>query len=146
MTTYHAVWLANVTGMDGSEMPAILRICGDASAYDPDDTFVVGWRETVDAEYVDEVPEIMWVRHNADDRLSGETCRSMCVGDVVVVGEIAYACESLGFCRLEAGPRTVLPGTFVEYLEATDPMVSGNGWATGSGRGGGSSRMVRAEQ
>ncbi len=118
MTTYHATWLANVTGMDGSERPAFSRI-GTDSAYDPGDTFVVGWHEPVDAEHVDEVPEIMWMHHNADDRPSGQTCRSMCMGDVVVVGEIAYVCESLGFRRLDVGPRTVLPGTFVEYLEAT---------------------------
>ena len=118
MTTYLATWLANVAGMDGSGRPAFSRIGAD-SAYDPSDAFVVGWSETVDAEHVDEVPEIMWMRHNADDRPSGQTCRSMSMGDVVVVGEVAYACESLGFRRLDAGPRTVLPGTFVEYLKAT---------------------------
>lgn len=41
MVTHRAVWLANVTGMDGSKRPAYCRICED-SAYREDDEFVVG--------------------------------------------------------------------------------------------------------
>lgn len=117
-TRFHATWLASVTGLDDEGTVAYSRI-GVDSAYDPDDTFVVGWAEAVESESVDTVPEIMWARHNADDRPSGQTCRSMCMGDVVVVGEVAYACESVGFRRLDAAPQTVLPGTFVEYLDKT---------------------------
>ena len=55
-------------------------------------------------------------RDNADSRPSGQTCRSMSVGDVVVVGETAYACESGGFRVLDAAPRTIHPDTFADLL------------------------------
>ena len=132
MTTYHATWLANVTGMDGSVMPVFSRI-GTGSAYAPADIFVVGWHEPVDAEHVDEVPEIMWMYRRQVLTIGGarfthckkhglpcaRDFRSMCMGDVVVVGEVAYACELRGYRRLDEGPRTVLRGTLLEYLEAT---------------------------
>ncbi|MCL4413426.1 MAG: hypothetical protein M1522_01555 [Actinobacteria bacterium] len=117
MTSFRATWLANVTGVDGSERPAYCRIAAN-SAYDPDDTFVIGWSESVEADRIEDVAEIMWMRHNIDNRASGRTCRSMSIGDVVVVGEVAYACESMGFRRLDVGPKTILLGTFVEYCEA----------------------------
>ena len=116
MVTHRAVWLANVTGMDGSKRPAYCRICED-SAYREDDEFVVGWRDDIEAERPEDVPEIMFARHNADSRPSGQTCRSMSVGDVVVVGETAYACEASGFRALDAAPRGIRQETFVEFMD-----------------------------
>lgn len=116
MRSWGVVWLANVTGLDGSDRPAFCRI-GDASAYREDDEFVIGWQDEIEAESAAEVCELMWMRHNADDRPSGRTCRSMCLGDVVVVGEVAYACEAMGFRQLDVGPCHVLPGTYVECSE-----------------------------
>jgi hypothetical protein len=115
MSTHAAVWLANVTGMDGSQRPAYCRF-GEDSAYRADDKFVVAWRDEIEAERPEDVPEIMFARHNADNRPSGQTCRSMSVGDVVVVGETAYACESAGFRALDAAPRGIRQETFVEYM------------------------------
>ena len=115
MVTHRAVWLANVTGMDGSQRPAYARI-GEDSAYRVNDEFVVGWWDEIEAERPEDVPEIMFARHNADNRPSGQTCRSMSVGDVVVVGETAYACESGGFRVLDAAPRTIHPDTFADLL------------------------------
>lgn len=115
--TFPATWLANVTGVDGSQRAAFTRI-SEASAYRPDDHFVVGWTEEVEADRIEDVPEILWGRHNIDRRPSGKTCRSMCMGDVVVVGEVAFACESIGFRRLDAPPAHVEVGTYVEYVRA----------------------------
>jgi len=117
LSTFHAVWLANVTGVSGACRPAFSRI-SEETAYRLDDVFVVGWREWVEAESITAVPDFMWVRHNADNRPSGRTCRSMCMGDVVVVGEVAYACEALGFRRLDGAPRHIEAGTYVEYVQA----------------------------
>jgi hypothetical protein len=116
MTEFQATWLVNVAGADGSERPAYCRISED-SAYRPDDTFVIGWMDEVEAMSVDDVPEMMWALHNADSRSSGETCRSMCMGDVVVVGERAYACEDMGFRELDEVPGNVEIGTYVEYMD-----------------------------
>lgn len=115
--TFSATWLVNVTGADGLERPAYCRI-GEDSAYRPDDTFVIGWVDEVEANRIDDVPEMMWARHNADSRPSGETCRSMCMGDVVVVNERAYACEDMGFRALDERPSDVREGTYVEYVQA----------------------------
>ncbi|MCL4413834.1 MAG: hypothetical protein M1522_03665 [Actinobacteria bacterium] len=114
---FDATWLANVMGMDEDGLPAFGRIGAD-SAYRPDDAFVVGWHELLEAESLDAVPEMMWAIHNADDRPSGRTCRSMYIGDVVVVGEVAFACEAIGFRRLDAAPRHLRAGTFVEHVAA----------------------------
>lgn len=116
-TSYLATWLANVAGADGTQRPAFARI-GDDSAYNPDDTFVVGWQEEIKADSPDAVPEKMWALHNADNRPSGRTCRSMCMGDVVVVGEIAFACEAVGFRRLDVAPAHIEAGTYAAYVQA----------------------------
>jgi hypothetical protein len=118
---FHAVWLANVTGVGGPGRPAYSRIV-EESAYDPDDPFVVGWRDEIEADRVEDVPEQMWMLHNADDRPSGRTCRSMCIGDVVLVnlglGMVAYACETVDFRRLDEVPQHVEVGAYVEYVQA----------------------------
>lgn len=115
--TFFATWLVNVTGADGLERPAYCRISED-SAYRSDDVFVIGWVDELEAGQADDVPEMMWARHNADSRPSGETCRSMCMGDVVVVGERAYACEDMGFRALDESPSDVREGTYVEFVRA----------------------------
>ena len=117
MRTYDVVWLANVTGVDGSERPAYSRI-GAGSAYRPDDVFVVGWRDEIEVLQAMDACEVMWEHHNRDDRPSGRTCRSMCMGDVVVVGTVAYACEAMGFRRLVDVPGRIESGTYVEYVAA----------------------------
>ncbi|MHB1599917.1 MAG: hypothetical protein ACYCXY_13750, partial [Acidimicrobiales bacterium] len=48
--------------------------------------------------------EVMWVAMNADDRPTGKFFRSMCVGDVVMVDDVALVCCAAGFERLGAVP------------------------------------------
>lgn len=120
--TFHATWLANVAGEDGTGRPAYARIA-DSSPYRPEDPFVVGWDEHVEATAEEDVPEIMWSRHNNMGRPSGRTCRSMCTGDVVMVDGTAYACESFGFRRLEVPPSRIEDGNYVDYVTARNPAV-----------------------
>ena len=52
--------------------------------------------------------ELLWVLMNADDRPTGRYFRSMCVGDVALVGDgldaVALVCCSAGFEQLETVP------------------------------------------
>lgn len=45
--------------------------------------------------------EAAFAYYTSDDCDNGAYCRSMSVGDVVVVGEAAFVCESVGFRRLD---------------------------------------------
>jgi hypothetical protein len=59
--------------------------------YRPGDRLVRGCSGTidVDTEPAMAVADRLFVRHNRDDRPDALLCRSMSVGDVVVIGEIA---------------------------------------------------------
>ena len=100
--------LGNVGRIDGR--PSHSWVFGDPP-YRPGDRLVEVWSVSVDAE-PDDTPEslaeFLWVLMNADDRPTGRYFRSMCVGDVAVVGDgldaVALVCCSAGFERLGAVP------------------------------------------
>jgi hypothetical protein len=76
------------------------------------DRLARGWAGEVDApdgvtagDSVAGVLERVFMRHNADDRPDGQRVWSLSVGDVVVLGETAWACKPRGWepCSLDAG-------------------------------------------
>jgi len=71
--------------------------------YEPGDRLVKGW--TGDVEVVAELTatqtlELLFARHNHDDRPDGRLCPSMSIGDVVIIGEVAWSVASIGFVRV----------------------------------------------
>jgi hypothetical protein len=80
---------------------------GDEHPYHPGDRLVQVWQMAVNPE-PDDTPEslaeVMWVAMNADDRPTGKFFRSMCVGDVVMVDDVALVCCAAGFERLDTVP------------------------------------------
>ena len=73
--------------------------------YEPGDRLVKGWTGEIDA-YASPVDpskstmiaaELLFGRHNRDDRPDGRMCPSMSVGDVIVFGEVAVSVASMGF-------------------------------------------------
>ena len=97
-------FLGNVSETDGR--PAFARI-GDEHPYHLGDRLVQVWEVSVEPEPHDTpeaLTELMWVLMNADDRPTGQLFRSMCVGDVVVAGEVALVCCVAGFERLDSVP------------------------------------------
>lgn len=96
--------LGNVAKADGR--PSHAWVFG-APPYHPGDRLVEVWSVSVEPE-PDDTPEslaeLLWVLMNADDRPTGRYFRSMCVGDVVVVDDVALVCCAAGFERLDAVP------------------------------------------
>lgn len=79
-------------------------LCG----YQPGDVLIAGWAGTVvldESLDVFAAAELVFVRHNRDDRPDGQLCPSMSTGDVVVIGETALTVELVGFtiCAVDAG-------------------------------------------
>src|SRR5262245_8464725 len=77
-------------------------------AYEPGDRLVRGWqgelppcftpREDLPLEQLMlGIAEVLFARHNRDDRPDGRMCPSMSVGDVVVIGETAMSVDHVGF-------------------------------------------------
>jgi hypothetical protein len=50
--------------------------------------------------------EVIFTKHNRDDRPDGRTAPSLSVGDVVVIGEVAMTVESIGFTFVTLSPST----------------------------------------
>ena len=101
-------FLGNVGRIDGR--PSHSWVFGDPP-YRRGDRLVEVWSVSVDAEPNDtpeSLAELLWVLMNADDRPTGRYFRSMCVGDVALVGDgldaVALVCCSAGFERLETVP------------------------------------------
>lgn len=66
--------------------------------YEPGDRLVRGWSGEVDWHpSVNQMLEVLYERHNRDDRPDGQLCPSMSIGDVVVIGEVAYSVATWGF-------------------------------------------------
>ena len=77
-------------------------------SYEPGDVLVEGYRGEFPAcfEPRTDVPvddmmfrlaEVVYMKHNRDDRPDGKTAPSLSVGDVVVIGEVALSVASVGF-------------------------------------------------
>lgn len=73
--------------------------------YEPGDRLVRGWTGEIDvyASPIDpskstmNAAELLFNRHNRDDRPDGQMCPSMSVGDVIVFGEVAVSVDRMGF-------------------------------------------------
>ena len=74
--------------------------------YEANDTLVPGYSGTVEGHPLapGEALEVLFNRHNRDDRPDGQMCPSMSIGDVVVLSRDdwtqAFTCETFGFARV----------------------------------------------
>jgi hypothetical protein len=83
--------------------------------YEPGDRLVRGWHEdaiTADPALAPDnivcYAEAIFVRHNADDRPDGQLCPSLSVGDVIVIGEVAFSVARVGFVSVELNPADLI--------------------------------------
>jgi hypothetical protein len=76
---------------------------GFARPYEPGDRLVRGFAGEVYGDPADlaAAAEVVFARHNRDDRPDGRTAPSLSVGDVVVFGEVAVSVARFGFVRVE---------------------------------------------
>lgn len=83
--------------------------------YEPGDRLVQGWSGTVTAERLTDALETVFVRHNRDDRPDGQLCPSLSIGDVVVIGDVAYSVDTFGFTEVTIEPADLITDrTWVE--------------------------------
>jgi hypothetical protein len=78
--------------------------------YEPGDRLVKGWEGEIHI-VLDEpllTLEHVFARHNRDDRPDGRLCPSMSVGDVVIIGEVAYSVASVGFEPVAVDPADLI--------------------------------------
>ena len=72
-------------------------------AYEPGDRLVRGWSGEIEPltggafSSLEGAAEMVYCRHNRDDRPDGQMCPSMSIGDVVVIGETALSVANVGF-------------------------------------------------
>ena len=86
--------------------------------YEPGDRLVKGWEGEAeellrDAKVLDDtgvlrVLERIYAKHNRDDRPDGRLCPSMSVGDVVIIGEVAYSVANFGFEPVNVDPADLI--------------------------------------
>lgn len=82
--------------------------------YEPGDLLVRGWMGEVDDDLVSftsalhDLAEIIFARHNSDNRPDGQLCPSMSVGDVVVFGEVALSVDRTGFKVVQLDPHDLV--------------------------------------
>lgn len=80
--------------------------------YEHGDVLVPGYREEFPAcfslrtdiplfEAMQGLAETVFVKHNSDDRPDGQTAWSLSLGDVVTIGEIAFAVDRIGWTRID---------------------------------------------
>ncbi len=50
--------------------------------------------------------EVIYAKHNRDDRPDGRTAPSLSIGDVVVIGEVAMTVQDVGFTFVDLTPST----------------------------------------
>lgn len=77
--------------------------------YEPGDRLVKGWTGDVDWNPSSIVMlEILFAKHNRDDRPDGRLCPSMSIGDVVIIGEVAHSVDSVGFVAVSVDPADLI--------------------------------------
>lgn len=88
--------------------------------YQPGDRLVRGWQGELpeyDPAHYPDVPrerhlfvlaEMLFGRHNADDRPDGQMCPSMSIGDVVQFGETALSVDRMGFVAVSLDPNDLI--------------------------------------
>lgn len=113
---YDFTALTNIAPATGKDLLVGLH------GYKPEHPLARAHEGTVDCENMDDVPEYVFVMLNRDDRPNAHRAPSLSVGDVVVVhtpdGDIAYACESLGFSRLDTTPDYENVDDYLDSVEA----------------------------
>jgi hypothetical protein len=62
----------------------------------------------ITAKVLSRLCEVVFARHNRDDRPDGQLCPSMSVGDVVVFGESAFSVDSVGFVAVDLDPADLI--------------------------------------
>jgi len=134
MRTFHAVWLFNVTGVDGSERQAFARDTA-LGHYREDDEFVVGWKDDIEAERPEDVPKKMFDSKFCDGRPSRWLARRLRAGDVVLVEELAFVCNPTDFRLLPAAPRRIRTESYIDYM-ATHARPNPVRWDNAMGRRG----------
>src|SRR3982750_532086 len=91
--------------------------------YEPGDRLVKGWSEdfpscfrpVADPDVFHRLAETIFAKHNRDDRPDGHLCPSMSIGDVVVIGEVAFSVDSCGFVEGVLDPADLITdGTWIE--------------------------------
>lgn len=72
--------------------------------YEHGDRLADGYCGQVSVSDPAEVAELVFVRHNRDDRPDGKSAPSLSVGDVVVIGETAVSVDRWGFVGVSVAP------------------------------------------
>lgn len=86
--------------------------------YQPGDRLAEGYAGVIAVGEQPRTPAIcdaIYARHNADDRPDGQCAPSLSVGDVIVLGEVAYSVASFGFLDVQINPDDPLG---IPWLEA----------------------------
>jgi len=82
--------------------------------YEPGDRLVKGWTGEIEFDLSTRllgalgILEVIFAKHNRDDRPDGQMCPSMSVGDVVVLGEHAYSVADMGFEEVTVNPADLI--------------------------------------
>lgn len=88
--------------------------------YEPGDRLVRGYEGVLcnmDDALFYLAAEVVFDRHNRDDRPDGQLCPSMSVGDVVVFGEVALSVDRMGFVFVTVDAADIFTdATWVEMM------------------------------
>jgi hypothetical protein len=77
--------------------------------YEKGDRLVKGWEGDVAWQPSSiAMLEVLFARHNRDDRPDGQLCPSMSIGDVVVIGEVAHSVDNVGFVAVTVDPADLI--------------------------------------
>jgi hypothetical protein len=93
---FPVVILLNETPDDQGLPSVLLRPILGQPVRQPGDRYVLGWSGTVEADDMEAAALETATAHTLDDRPSGQTHRSVLVGDIVVVGECCYLITNEG--------------------------------------------------
>jgi hypothetical protein len=82
------------------------------TGWEPDDALVCSDEGEIedDSDDIVTVAEHLFEIYNRDDRPNGQVAHSLSVGDVVIIGEVALACESIGWTPV-TGPFNIQEST-----------------------------------
>ena len=79
--------------------------------YEPGNRLVKGYSGTIEVDdptNLHRIAELLFHKHNRDDRPDGRLCPSMSVGDVIVVGETAVSVASMGWQNVHLDPADII--------------------------------------
>lgn len=93
--------------------------------YRPGDTLVVGFEGNIDSpatvsvEALDSLAELVFYRHNRDDRPDAHESPSLSVGDIIVFGEVAFSVLPIGFAQVFVDTEDILDISFIDFISGT---------------------------